>query len=107
MDKPGTCLVFIVGQANGSATWSTVCPEDGIGQAFDVPNPKWSGVSTFMAAVQLLFIPKQPRKICRGKMLLDFSPKMSSPWTGSFLDSMSRFVRANPQVCYSILFTSL
>ena len=100
MDKPGTNLVFIVGLASGSATWTTIPPEDDIGQALKVPNPKWSAIPTAMAAVQLLLLPKQPRKICRGKMMLDLGPKVSAIWTGSFLDSWSRFVRLNPQVFY-------
>ena len=102
MDKPGTNLVFIVGLASGSATWTSIPPEDDIGQALHVPNPKWSGIPTAMAAVQLLLLPKQPRKICRGKMMLDLGPKVSAIWTGSFLDSWSRFIRLNPQVSFII-----
>ena len=103
MDRPGTNLGFIVGLANGSAIWETIRPDSDIGQAFDVPNPKWSGISTAMAAVQLLLIPKQPRKICRGKMMFDLGPKVSAIWTGSFLDSWSRFVRRNHQVLFYLL----
>ena len=88
-----------MGLASGSAVWQTIQPEiEGFGEAYNIPNPKWSGCSTFMAAVQLLLIPKQPRKICRGKMCIDLGPKVSNLWTGSFLDSWSRFIRRNPQV---------
>lgn len=102
--KPGTCLVFVVGLAHGSSVWQTIplSPDIVDGETVDVPNPKWSGISTAMAALQLMMIPKQPRKICRGKMILDLGPRVSAIWFGPFFDTWSRFVRLNEQVIYQM-----
>ena len=97
LKKPGNQLIFIVGQAQGSSAWNTVDVCEGY--SYKYPNPRWAGISTSFAALQLLLNPAQPRTICRGKMALDFSPKLTPTWLGSFLDTWSRFIQRNPQVC--------
>ena len=96
LKKPGNYLVFVVGMAQGSSIWETVTVSDDY--AYQYPNPRWSGISTAFASLQLLLNPMQPRATCRGKMVLDFSPKVTPIWLGSFLDSWFRFIQRNPQV---------
>lgn len=98
LKKPGNLLVFIVGQAQGSTAWNTVDVNDDF--SYKYPNPRWAGISTHFAATQLLLNPMQPRAICRGKMVLDFTPKLVPSWLGSFLDTWSRFIQLNPQVMF-------
>ena len=96
LKKPGNYLCFIVGQANGSSAWNTVEVNDDY--RYQYPNPRWNGISTSFSAIQLLLNPMQPRTTCRGKMLLDLSPKITPCWLGSFLDTWFRFIQRNPQV---------
>ena len=98
LQKPGNVLMFVVGMANGSSAWETVTVSETY--SYRYPSPRWSGISTSFAALQLLLNPGQPRQVCRGKMGLDFSPKVTTSWLGSFLDTWSRFIQFNPQVCY-------
>ena len=104
MKKPGNHLCFIVGQAQGSSVWSTVEVNDDF--RYQYPNPRWNGISTSFSAIQLLLNPMQPRTTCRGKMLLDFSPKITTSWFGSFLDTWSRFIQRNPQVLFYMFLLS-
>ena len=102
LKKPGNFLCFIVGQANGSSAWNTVEVSDDY--RYQYPNPRWNGISTSFSAIQLLLNPMQPRTICRGKMLLDLSPKITPCWLGSFLDTWFRFIQRNPQViCFLVI----
>lgn len=100
MQKPGNYLVYVVGMAQGSNVWEKVTVSDDF--AYQYPNPRWAGISTSFFATQLLLIPMQSRAVCRGKMVLDFSPKVTPSWLGSFLDTWYRFIQLNPQVlfCY-------
>ena len=105
MKKPGNCLLFVVGMAQGSNVWETVCVNDGF--SYQYPNPRWSGITTSFAAIQLLLNPMQSRSTCRGKMMLDFSPKVYPIWLGSFLDTWFRFIRLNPHVSFNDLYSKL
>ena len=96
LQKPGNYLVFVVGMAQGSSAWETVKVNDDF--TYQYPNPRWSGISTHFASTLLLLNPMQPRATCRGKMAIDFSPKITTAWMGSFLDTWYRFIQRNPQV---------
>ena len=98
LQKPGNYLVFVVGMAQGSNVWETVKVNDD--WTYQYPNPRWAGISTSFAATLLLLNPTQPRSTCRGKMAIDFSPKVTPMWMGSFLDSWFRFIQRNPQVIF-------
>ena len=101
LQKPGNILVFVVGMANGSSAWETVKVSEDF--SYRYPSPRWSGISTSFAALQLLLNPGQPRQVCRGKMGLDLSPKVTTAWLGSFLDTWSRFIQLNPQVIFFLI----
>ena len=96
LKKPGNNLIYIVGQAQGSSAWNTVDVCEGY--SYKYPNPRWAGISTSFTATLLLLNPSQSRTVCRGKMAIDLSPKLTPSWLGSFLDTWSRFIQRNPQV---------
>ena len=96
LQKPGNYLMFVVGLAQGTNVWETVNVNDDY--SYKYPNPRWAGISTSFCSIQLLLNPMQPRATCRGKMAIDLSPKVTTAWMGSFLDSWHRFIERNPQV---------
>ena len=96
LKKPGNFLFFVVGLAQGSNVLETVHVNDDF--TYQFPNPRWAGITTSFAAFQLLLNPLQSRSTCRGKMMLDLSPKVYPIWLGSFLDCWFKFIRLNPHV---------
>ena len=101
LQKPGTKLFMITGYAKHSDLYKRLNPGGWDNYTRRYPNPKYSGLRAMVFSFALLVNPDQERDLIRGKMALDFHPKVISPWCTVFLDCWNMFVDMNP--CMKVL----